>query len=393
MTGIDRPAPQSLPLANFYFWYFAFVGVFGTYFALYLQALGFAAAQIALLLSLQQFVRIASPFLWGWVADRLRRRLPVIRATLLLATMLFALLLLFDSYLPMLVISALMFTFWSAGLPLFEAIVIGAADGDAGRYARIRLWGSVGFIVAVLAAGSALDHLAVGSLVWIILGLLAASTASAYLVADRRAPLPAAAAAGPIWPILRQPPVTALFAACFLMMAAQSATFVFYSIYMVDSGHSKSAVGVLWSLGVIAEIGIFVSLPWLQARFTPFEMFSFSYGATVLRFMLVGWFPEWYGVQALAQTMHAFTFGTWHAAAMSMLHRLFPGQFATRGQALYTSFSFGLGGAVGGVGAGFAWGAVGPAWTFTLMAGLALAGGWVSWRWMRPIGSYHTGGG
>ena len=91
MTGLDRPVLQSLPLANFYFWYFAFVGVFGTYFALYLQSLGFAAAQIALLLSLQQLVRIASPFLWGWVADRLRRRMPVIRATLLLATLLFSL--------------------------------------------------------------------------------------------------------------------------------------------------------------------------------------------------------------------------------------------------------------------------------------------------------------
>lgn len=383
---------QSLPLANFYFWYFAFVGVFGTYFALYLQSLGFAAAQIALLLSLQQLVRIASPFLWGWVADRLRRRMPVIRATLLLATLLFSLLLLFDGYLPMLVIFALMFTFWSAGLPLFEAIVIGAADGDAGRYARIRLWGSVGFIVAVLAAGSVLDRLAVSSLVWIILGLLAASTASAFLVTEKRATMTSAPNAAPIWPILRQPPVMALFIACFLMMAAQSATFVFYSIYMVESGHSKSAVGILWSLGVIAEIGIFVSLPWLHARFTPFEMFAFSYGATVLRFLLVGWFPEWFGVQAIAQTMHAFTFGTWHAAAMSMLHRLFPGQFATRGQALYTSFSFGLGGAVGGVGAGFAWSSVGPAWTFTVMACLALAGGWVSWRWMRPIGSYHAGG-
>lgn len=392
MTGLDRPALQSLPLANFYFWYFAFVGVFGTYFALYLQSLGFAAAQIALLLSLQQLVRIGSPFLWGWVADRLQRRLPVIRATLLLATLLFSLLLLFDGYLPMLVIFALMFTFWSAGLPLFEAIVIGAAGGDAGRYARIRLWGSVGFIVAVLVAGSVLDHLAVSSLVWIILGLLAASSVSAFLVTEKRATMTAAAAAAPIWPILRQPAVTALFVACFLMMAAQSATFVFYSIYMVDSGHSKSAVGMLWSLGVIAEIGIFVSLPWLQARFTPFEMFSFSYGATVLRFLLVGWFPEWFGVQAIAQTMHAFTFGTWHAAAMSMLHRLFPGHFATRGQALYTSFSFGLGGAVGGVGAGFAWSSVGPEWTFTLMACLALAGGWVSWRWMRPIGNYHPGG-
>lgn len=372
-------------LANFYFWYFAFIGVFGTYFALYLQSLGFAAAQIALLMSLQQFVRIVSPFMWGWIADHLHRRVPVIRVTLMLALVSFSMLLLFRAWVPMLVIFVLMFTFWSAALPLFEAIVIGAADGDAGRYARIRLWGSVGFIVAVLVAGSLLDHFDIGVLLWGILVLLAVAAISSFLFNDKVLSAASQTPADSLLPILRQPPVLALFAACFLMMAAQSATFIFYSIYMVDSGHSKSAVGILWSLGVIAEIGIFLALPKINAHFTPLQLFSFSYAMTVLRYLLVGWFPEQFTVQALAQTMHAFTFGTWHAAAMAMLHRLFPGRLATRGQALYTSFSFGLGGAIGGVGAGLAWGSAGPAWTFTIMAVIALLGGWVSWRYMRSM--------
>lgn len=370
-------------LANFYFWYFAFIGVFGTYFALYLQSLGFAAAQIALLMSLQQFVRIASPFLWGWIADHLHRRVPVIRVTLILASLAFAMLLVFREWVPMLAIFALMFTFWSAGLPLFEAIVIGFAEGDAGRYARIRLWGSVGFIVAVVSIGSLLDHVDIAVLPWVVLALLAIAAAASFLFNDHRLTAATQSRAESLLPILRQKPVMALFAACFLMMAAQSATFIFYSIYMVESGHSKSAVGILWSLGVIAEIGIFLTLPWINAHFSPLELFSFSYAVTVLRYLLVGWFPEWFAVQAFAQTMHAFTFGTWHAAAMAMLHRLFPGRLSTRGQALYTSFSFGLGGAIGGVGAGLAWGSAGPAWTFTIMAAIALLGGWVSWRYMR----------
>ncbi len=385
MTEVGGRKTSGIVLANFYFWYFAFIGVFGTYFALYLQSLGFAAAQIALLMSLQQFVRIVSPFMWGWIADHLHRRVPVIRATLVLALLSFSMLLLFRAWVPMLVVFVLMFTFWSAALPLFEAIVIGAAEGDAGRYARIRLWGSVGFIVAVLLAGSLLDHFDIGILLWGIIALLVAAVVSSFLFNDKVSAAASQTPAESLLPILRQPPVLALFAACFLMMASQSATFIFYSIYMVDSGHSKSAVGILWSMGVIAEICIFLTLPKINAHFTPLQLFTFSYVVTVLRYLLVGWFPELFAVQAVAQTMHAFTFGTWHAAAMAMLHRLFPGRLATRGQALYTSFSFGLGGAIGGVGAGLVWESAGPAWTFTIMAAIALAGGWVSWRYMRSM--------
>jgi PPP family 3-phenylpropionic acid transporter len=95
----DTMAPVSVAfrLSSFYFWYFAFVGVFGTYFALYLQSLGFAAAEIAILMSLQQFVRIVTPFFWGWLADRLHRRTAIIRITLLLAIGAFSLLFLVKS--------------------------------------------------------------------------------------------------------------------------------------------------------------------------------------------------------------------------------------------------------------------------------------------------------
>lgn len=279
-----------------------------------------------------------------------------------------------------------MFAFWSAALPLFEANVIATVEGDSGRYARIRLWGSVGFIVAVLLAGSALDHFAMHALLWMVLGALVVAVISSMLIPEHRpasAALAGEAAHESIWPILRRREVMGLFAACFLMMASQAAIFIFYSIYMVDSGHSKSTVGILWSTGVVAEIMIFLIVPKLNARFSPQALFSFSFAVTALRYLLIGWFPSSLALQLIAQSFHAFTFGTWHAAAMGMLHRFFPAQFGTRGQALYTSFSFGIGGALGGVMAGIAWSAVGPAWMFTLMSGVVIIGWAIAFRFVK----------
>jgi PPP family 3-phenylpropionic acid transporter len=276
-----------------------------------------------------------------------------------------------------------MFSLWSAALPLFEANVIAAVDGDSGRYGRIRLWGSVGFIIAVLLAGLALDHLPMKSMRWMVLAMLVLAAFSARALPEHR-PGPAQETGhDSIWPILRRPEVAALFMACFLMMASQGANFVFYSIYMVENGHSKSTVGILWSVGVIAEIAIFLSLPTLNKRFTPYALFSFSFGVTALRYLLVGWFPASLFLQLLAQSFHAFTFGAWHSAAMAMLHQWFPAPFGTRGQALYTSFSFGLGGAVGGIVAGLAWDVIGPAWLFTAMSVLSVVGWGVSLRFVR----------
>ena len=369
-------------LANFYFWYFAFIGVFGTYIALYLHALGYSAGEIALLMSLQQIVRIVTPFFWGWLADRLHRRTAIIRATLVLATASFALLFVVSGYAAMSIAFVLMYSFWSAALPLFEASVLTAVDGDSGRYARIRLWGSVGFIVTVTMAGWVLDRLAMSSLLWMVLAMLVMATVSAWMIPENEPRSTGSVGGQSAMPILRRPEVMGLFAACFLMMATQSANFIFYSIFMVENGHSKSTVGILWSLGVIAEIAIFVFLPRINTRFTPQSLFAFSFFVTAFRYLLVAWFPASLTLQLIAQIGHAFTYGTWHAATMAMLHQWFPAQLGARGQAILASFAFGLGGALGGIGAGVAWESLGAAWMFTAMSALMFVAYGISCRWV-----------
>ena len=166
------------------------------------------------------------------------------------------------------------------------------------------------------------------------------------------------------------------------MLASQGASYVFYSLYMVEQGFSKTTVGILWSVGVVAEIAIFMYLPRITARFSMHQLWALSFGLTVLRYLIVGWFPQVLAAQVFAQALHMFTFGTFHATAVAVVHARFKGRLQARGQALYTSIAFGLGGAIGGVISGWTWSAWGPAWTFTLSSGLAAAG--LLLLWLRP---------
>jgi PPP family 3-phenylpropionic acid transporter len=180
---------------------------------------------------------------------------------------------------------------------------------------------------------------------------------------------------------LREPRVAVFFAACFCMTVAHGALYAFYSIYLVSAGYSRTAVGVLWTLGVLAEIVVFLALPALFHRYSLRQVLLASFGAAALRFVGIGWGIEWIALLVLAQLLHGLTFGAYHAAAVAAVHRLFGGALAVRGQALYASLSYGLGGATGMLLSGWAWSALGPEMTFAISAAFGLAGALlVAWK-------------
>jgi PPP family 3-phenylpropionic acid transporter len=163
------------------------------------------------------------------------------------------------------------------------------------------------------------------------------------------------------------------------MSAAHGPFYVFYSIHLVDHGYDKSAVGVLWSLGVFAEIGVFISMPRLLRAWSPRVILMASFVLGVLRFLLIGWGADYVGLMFLAQVMHGATFGAFHAAAVAALNHWFPPRQQGRVQALYGSVSFGAGGMIGNFASGAAWESLGPALTFTLGATFAAAGLLLTW--------------
>ena len=165
------------------------------------------------------------------------------------------------------------------------------------------------------------------------------------------------------------------------MIFAHGAYYTFFSIYLVEHGYEKGIVGWLWAVGVICEIGVFFLMPWMMLRFSLKAILIFSFACTILRFLMIGWGAEWVLVILLAQILHAATYGTHHIAAMMVVHHFFHGRHQAKGQAIYTSIAFGMGGTLGAILSGYTWDEVGAEMTFTISAisaflGLVL----VSWK-------------
>lgn len=369
-------------LSAYYFFYFAFVGAFSPYFTLYLQSLALSASDIAVLMSLMQLMRVLAPNLWGWLAEHLGMRIAIVRASALMSLAGFSIFFLTSDFPGLFAAMALMAFFWSAALPLVESVTFLHLGTQGHRYGSIRVWGSVGFIVAVLGLGYLLDFMPIDGVLWITATILAGILTCALLVPEAASAAPHVAAAS-LRETLGRPEVRALLGACFLMSAAHGALYVFYSIYLVELGYAKSLVGWMWTLGVLAEILVFMLMPRLAKRLSLRTILLFSFACAVLRFLMIGWGADSLAILVGAQLLHGATFGAYHAAAIAVVNLWFPGRLQSRGQALYGSLSFGAGGMLGGLLSGLTWDTLGSAWTFTAGSGFALAGlVWllVGWR-------------
>ncbi len=371
-------------LSSFYFFYFAFIGVMAPYWPLFLQSRGFGAFEIGVLMSLLHVMRIFAPNLWGHLADRSGRRMAWVQIATLATLLGFCLVFWLQSFWGMFLMMVLVSFFWSGALPLVEANTLTHLGEHSHRYGRIRLWGSVGFILVVIGVGDLLDHQPVTVLPWAILVLLAGTVVTARFMPEA-AVRHSDAETVPLGEILRRPKVLALFAAAILMAAAHGPYYTFFTVHLVNTGYSKSAAGWLWALGVILEIGIFLIMPRVFARIRVETVLLVTLLAAVLRFVLIGWWVDVMAVLLFAQVLHALTFGAYHAAAMALIHRWFRGRVQARGQALYNSIAFGIGGSLGSLYSGAIWDAWGAGITFSVASACAMLAAVVFWRHRKPV--------
>lgn len=361
-------------LAGFYFFYFAYIGAFAPFFAVYLDGAGLSAAEIGTVMALPPVTRALAPYLWGWLADAAGHRLGLVRATTLAGLACWLGLFASATFLWICAVVLAAGFFLSAALPVVEAATLTHLGEHTGRYGAIRLWGSIGYIVAVVGAGYALDLFPARSLLWIVTIALAGTVAFAWLVPDATQVPHAAEDRQSIMQVLKQPAVIALITACSLMAVAHGPYYTFYSIHLVDHGYSTGLTGWLWALGVICEIAIFLWLPRFYAAFTLRSILIASFALAAVRFLLIGWGAGSLVVLALAQTLHAASFGSFHAAAIGIVHQLFRGRHQARGQAIYGSLAFGVGGTLGSLASGALWDGAGAELTFSAAAACAFVG-------------------
>lgn len=357
-------------LSSFYFFYFALLGTLVPYWGLYLKEDGFSAAEIGLLMAVPQLTKLGAPNLWGWLADRTGQRLRIIRLGNLIAAIVFMGVFFADGFWWMLLVLAGFSFFWNAVLAQFEVVTLDTLGERSNNYSLVRLWGSVGFIAAVLLVGVALDRFPITLVPWVLMITLWAIWLCTLILPEQPARQRQQAPKG-LMEILRRPEVLVFFLCAFLMQMSHGPYYTFYTIYLVDMGINRSLAGQLWALGVVAEVGLFLVMHRLLGRWSLGLIMTVSLLLAALRWLLIGLFADSLAFLLMAQVLHAASFGSFHAASIAWVHRTFSGGHAGQGQALYSSVGFGAGWALGAVLAGFLWDRLGGD-SFLFAAGAAL---------------------
>ena len=353
------PAPrvsrrQLVPFAALSASYFAHIGFFNPYLPLWLKSLGLSLWMIGLLTSMQAVTRVFAPYLWGWLSDRSGERVPLMRWCAGMALLCSIGLLFNPSPWWLAVVLLLMFTHTSAMMPMSEAamahLVSHQGALDVRRYGRIRLWGSLGFLVTVFASGAWFEaHGMSGFPMWTTLTLVAINLSVWNLPNVREEAHHAKGQAG-FGEVLRQPQTLWFFATLFFHVLSHVAIYTFFSLYLDELGYGKDMIGVLWAVSVVVEIiGFFTQSRWLHWLSLP-AWLCVCTGVMALRMGLTAWFGQLLWVLLLAQCLHVFTFAIQHTVCIAWLSQHFPGRLRGRGQALYAVIGYGFTGVLGALG-------------------------------------------
>ena len=360
-------------LSRFYFFYYFFVGLFVPYWGLYLQSKSFTAFQIGVLLSLFQISRIFAPNFWGWLADHTNKRARWIRLASFIGCLGYIGVFWADSFFLIFLVMMSMSLFTSSTIPLAESLTLSHLASTNGSYSNIRLWGSVGFIIASFFLGILIDSYSVSILVWALLFTQLIILCLSFSIPDKKFKLIGDTKRS-IFKILKKPEVISLLIGCALMVSSHGLLYNFYSIFLKEQGYSSSLIGILWSIGVIFEIFIFILMPKILSKFHLKEVLLISLFLAVIRFFLIGNYVDILWVLILAQTLHAATFGSFHVASVELVSMHFNREHHSRGQSIYNSITYGLGGTIGGLGGGFMIDQYGAASTFMFSSILPLIG-------------------
>jgi MFS transporter, PPP family, 3-phenylpropionic acid transporter len=337
--------------------YFAHIGFFNPYLPLWLQDQGLGLLAISFMTSMQSATRLFAPFAWGWLSDHTGERVRLLRWCAAVALLVSGGLWLDLGPWGVAAALFLMFTHTSAMMPMSEAALAQSVSSQSGgfdvrRYGRVRLWGSLGFLLTVMAAGAWFQDQGMGSFpVWTVVTLVAVAASTWVLPSHRELPQ-ADQAHSPLWPVLRQPLLLWFFGALFLHVLSHVFIYAFFSLYIDALGYGKSVIGLLWAFSVVVEIAFFYT----QARWLP-----------LLR--PAGWLVL---ASALMTLRMAITFAAHHSVCIEVLSRHFPARLRGRGQALYSVLGYGVSGVTGG----FVGGLVSSRWglepVFWIGCGVAL---------------------
>jgi len=341
-------------LSSFYFFYFALLGCIAPFWALFLSDRGFTPLEIGELMGLFGLVRMIAPNVWGALGDYTGKRMPLLRVGCAVCFVVFSNIYWVDDFFYMACIMVGYGFFWAAVLPQFEVVTLNYLRDRTDDYSKIRIWGSIGFVVVVLLLGWVFDYVSVSYLPAFMLVMLLAIFICSLCVRGIDQVKYGEESEG-FLVLLWRPEVLAFLVAAFLIQFSHGAYYTFFSLFLEAQGYSKTMIGFLWALGVMAEVLVFLVVHKMFKHVGYKSVLIASLFLAALRWYFTAHFADVLWMLMLLQLTHAATFGTMHAVSMHYVHKYFNGPHQGQGQAFFASFTYGAGGALGTYVSGLVW--------------------------------------
>lgn len=364
MSAQHGERPRNLVV--FYALFFMTVGVSLPFLPSYFRELGFTGTQAGVLLSVTPTFSLIMPPLWGQLADRSGRPGTILAICTAGGTLGCFLLTQAHSFPHALGALAVQAAFSTGVVSLADTLALHHVEHHGGNYARIRLWGSLGFVLAALPFGFFGDRLGVGA-VWVLLAL---SASAATWVILTLAWQPARLHTGPrptvanAVALLRHPELGLFLLATSLHWIACAPYHGSLATHVKDLELSSAVVGVCASVGVLSELVVMITWPRWSGRVTPRALLITCFVASAFRWAMMALTSNAV-VIVLSALLHGLTFGAFYLAAVAWMSKRAPSSLRATGQTLFASATFGIGGIIGYRAAG---------WTFDQLGGHGLFG-------------------
>ncbi|MCI2285556.1 MFS transporter [Colwellia sp. MSW7] len=379
-------------LSTSYFFYFAILGLISPYLSVFLDGKGFNSVELGEIFAILTATKIVAPSLWAILADKTGQKLLIIRLGALPALLSFIVLFWLNSYWPISFCLALFSLFWTAILPQLEVFTLTSVRHSSKIYARIRLWGSLGFVALAVFAGQVMEYYtqvdASNSIIssftdaFVLMGgvILLCLLLSTMVIKPQRMVNKVQQQALAITGKLLEPRFVIFFISGVLLQISFGPYYGFFALFLRDLAYPGFAVGLLISLGVVAEILVFIFASNFFKAFSLKTILIFSLAATALRWFLVALYADSIWLLAFTQLLHAASFALFHSASMVFISEHFTRCQQSRGQAVYLGGVYGVGGAIGAYVAGVLWlDGLGASTAFLTASGTVLFAALLMW--------------
>lgn len=333
--------PVRTRLILYYIVFFMVAGTHLPYWPTWLKSQGMSAGQISLLLAMGPWIRLLINPITGNLADASGKRRSAIIWCAYACVLIPAQFLWVDGFWSILIVSLLFGAAWAPLGPMGENLTLVTSLRERFDYGRVRLFGSLGFMITTVIGGWLLTGRDADIILWVILAACLLNALTCHLLPDPAIPPAEKTKGAPIGRLLRQP----LFILFLIAASAQQATHAMYYGFSVIEwqriGIESTYIGLLWAEGIIVEVGIFWLGPFILRHSSPVWLMVVGAAAASLRWSLTAIATELPALM-LIQVLHGATFGLAYLGAMHFIARAVPLVLSASAQSLFSMTNAGL---------------------------------------------------